>query len=151
VPPITVVIAAPDRAQRAACLRLLAPEKGIRVLGQARSGLEVLASARLKPRVLLLDLDLSRGGGSALLPALRRKSPGTKVILVAGRASAARILEALCHGARGYLDQKVLRTFLPKAVRTVDAGQAWVPRTMVPRIVERLARLAAPAVERELN
>jgi len=143
VPPITVVIADQDKARRTSCVRLLRPQKDIRVLGQARSGLEALAATRLKPQVLLLDLGLSRGSGSELLPALRKSSPGMKIILLAGRASETRILEGLCHGARGYLDKKFLRTFLAKAVRLVGAGQAWVSRGIVPGIVDRLARLTA--------
>jgi DNA-binding NarL/FixJ family response regulator len=138
VPPITVVIADRDRERRAECVRLLSLEKGIRILGQARSGLETLACAGLNPRILLLDLSFS-----ALLSALLLKSPGTKVILVAGRASETRILEALCNGAQGYVESRVLRTLLPKALRTVDAGQAWVPRGLVPNIVDRLTRLSA--------
>jgi DNA-binding NarL/FixJ family response regulator len=145
VPPITVVIADQDKARRTSCLRLLRLRRDIRVLGQARSGLEALAATRLRPQVLLLDLSLSRGHGSDLLPAIRKSSPGTKIILVAGRASETRILEGLCHGARGYLDKRFLRTFLAKAVRLVGAGQAWVSRGIVPGIVDRLARPAAQA------
>ena len=143
VPPITVVIADQDTARRTSCLRLLRPQKDFRVLGQARSGLEALAATRLKPQVLLLDLSLSRGHGSGLLPAIRKSSPETKIILVAGRVSETRILEGLCHGARGYLDKKLLRDFLAKAVRIVGSGQAWVSRKLVPNIVDRLARPAA--------
>lgn len=141
--PITVVIADHDEARRAACLRLLRPQHGIRILGLARSGLETLAAAGLHPRILLLDLSLSRGNSAALLPALRRRSPGTRVILVVARAPETRILEALCLGAQGYVETKVLQAFLPQAVRTVDAGQTWVPRRMVPDLVDRLARLSA--------
>ena len=56
-------------------------------------------------------------------------------------ASEARTLEALAHGARGYLDKALLTTFLARAVRVVDAGEAWVPRKMVARIMDRLAGL----------
>lgn len=142
-PQITVVIADQDKARRATCLRLLRTEKDIRVLGEARSGLETLAAARLNPQVLLLDLTLSRGGGSELIPALRHSSPGMKVIVVSGDASKARILEALSRGAQGCLEKKLLRKFLAKAVRIVDAGQAWVSRRFVPEIVDRVTRLAA--------
>lgn len=141
MPPITVVIADREPASRAACLRLLQPEKGIRVVGEARDGPEVIAAAKRKPRLLLLDFRLARGNGVALLRALRQRSPRTKVILLTRRASEAQILDGLSHGARGYLDKEVLRTFLPKAVRVVDAGQAWVPRKMVAKILDRLARL----------
>jgi DNA-binding NarL/FixJ family response regulator len=142
MPSISVVIADREKARRAACLRFLQPEKRIQVVAEARSSMEAIAAAvRFKPCILLLDLSLSREKGVALLPALRQKSPRTKVILLIGRASEARILEALSHGAQGYLEKKVLRAFLPKAVRVVDAGEAWVPRKMVPKIIDRLARL----------
>ena len=79
--------------------------------------------------------------GCPLIPALRQKSPQTKVILLTDGASEARTLEALAHGARGYLDKALLTTFLARAVRVVDAGEAWVPRKMVARIMDRLAGL----------
>ena len=140
--PITVVIAERQGADRAACLRLLEAESGIRVVGEAKNGLEAIASTgRLRPRVLLLDLALARSQGSPLIPALRQKSPQTKIILLTDGASEARTLEALAHGARGYLDKALLTTFLGRAVRVVDAGEAWVPRKMVTRIMDRLAGL----------
>jgi DNA-binding NarL/FixJ family response regulator len=49
-------------------------------------------------------------------------------------------LAALSNGARGYLKEKAISSFLPKAVRQVEAGEAWVPRKMVGKIVDRLAR-----------
>lgn len=143
MPPITVVIADREKASRAACLRLLRPEKGIRVVGEARSGLEAIAAVKLRPRILLLDVHMAAGNGVALLRILRQKSPRTKVILLTRRASQARILDVLAHGAWGYLDKKAFRTFLPKAVRLVEAGQAWVPRKMVAKILDRLAHLTA--------
>jgi DNA-binding NarL/FixJ family response regulator len=144
MPPITVVIAERQKADRTACLELLRSEAGIRVVGEARSALEVIASAaRLRPRILLLDLMLARASGSSLIAALRQKSPHTKVILLTERASQAGTLEALCHGARGYLDRSVVSEFLPRAVRVVDAGEAWVPRKMVTKLMDRLAARTA--------
>ena len=112
------------------------------MVGEAKNGLEAITSTgRLRPRILLLDLALARAQGSPLIPALRQKSPQTKVILLTDGASEARTLEALSHGARGYLDKALLTTFLARAVRVVDAGEAWVPRKMVARIMDRLAGL----------
>ena len=139
--PISVVIADREKTRRVACLRLLQPEKRVRVLGEARSGQGAIAAAKLQPRILLLGLSLSPGRSVILLRILRQKSPRTKVLLLITRASEARILEALSHGAQGYLETKVLRAFLLKAVRVVDAGEAWVPRKMVAKIADRLARL----------
>jgi len=139
---ITVIVAGHKKSGRAACLRLLQPEKGIRVVGEARSGLEAIAAgARLKTRILLFHLDLFKGKKINLLWALRQKSPRTKVILLTCRVPEKPILEALSHGARGYIQEKNFSTFLPKAVRRVDAGEAWVSRKMVAKIINRLAWL----------
>jgi DNA-binding NarL/FixJ family response regulator len=144
MPLITVLIADHDEARRAACARLLQPAKGIRVVGPAQGGLEDLASiAKLKPGILLLSLNSLENDKIAQLLVLRQKSPRTKVILLTRRAPEARILDALSCGARGYVEEEALRTFLAKAVRCVNAGEAWVPHKMVVRIIERLACLTA--------
>ena len=147
---ITVAIAHPEETTRAACLRILGPEQGIQVIAEARSSLDALADAvRFNPRILLLDISMSKINGIALLPTLREKSPQTKVILLARRPSQARIMEALSHGAVGYLKGKDIKIFLSKAVRRVDAGEAWVPRKMVAKIVKHLVRLTAPRSTRK--
>lgn len=144
MPPITVLIADDKKARRASCLSLLRNEQGIQVLGEAATALEAVALAlKLKPRILLLGLDLLKGKDNLLLLTLRQKSPQTRIILLTRVAPEARILEALSHGARGYLEEKVLSTFLAKAVQCVDADEAWVPRKMVAKIIDRLARLTA--------
>jgi DNA-binding NarL/FixJ family response regulator len=145
VPPITVVIADHDRRTRAACADLLEPVKGIAVVGKARSAREAVRAVRLKPRILLLDLALSGSRRHALVPVIRRQSPGTKVILLTERASERRILDALAQGAPGYLDKRSVQALLPKAVRVVAAGEAWVPRRMISKIVDRLATLSERA------
>jgi DNA-binding NarL/FixJ family response regulator len=144
--PISVVIADRGKSGRMICRTVLKPEKGIRVVGEAASGLDaVTAAERLKPSILLLDLDLFNGDGPSLLPVIRHKSPGTRVLLLTDDAPEAPTLEALSHGARGYLDRGALRTHLPRAVRAVGAGEAWVPRKVVSQIMARLARLSVPA------
>jgi DNA-binding NarL/FixJ family response regulator len=80
-----------------------------------------------------------------LLPILRRNSPDTRVIVLTGQSSVAALLEALSNGAFGYLNRRRLRAFLPKAVRKVAEGEAWVPRSVLPKLIERLSQLAAPA------
>lgn len=141
---ITVVVADEEKERRAVCLRLLAPEKGIRVVAEAGTAAETLDAARLAPRILLLDARLAKGRGLLLLPIFRRSSPGTKVIVMTGQSSGAALLEALASGAHGYLNRKLLRAFLPKAVRKVDQGEPWVSRKMLPRIIENLIRLGTP-------
>jgi DNA-binding NarL/FixJ family response regulator len=142
MPRITVLIADKDQARRTRCLRLLRPEKDILVVGEVRSTIEAIKGANtLRPRILLLSWSLLRNNGVSLLPVFRKNSPKTSIILLTNRAPEARILDAISHGARGYLSQKVLPALLTKAVRVVAEGEAWVPRAMVGRIIDRLAHL----------
>ena len=135
----TVLIADFEKAGRATCQRLLQPEKKIKVVGEARSGLEAMtAAAKLKPRVLLLDPSVA-GEGVSLVSTILEKSPKTRIILLSERASDADILDALSQGALGYLARPALPTYLTKAVRAVAAGEAWVPRRMVGRLIDQLA------------
>jgi len=135
----TVLIADFEKAGRATCQRLLQPEKKIKVVGEARSGLEAMtAAAKLKPRVLLLDPSVA-GEGVSLVSTILEKSPKTRIILLSERASDADILDALSQGALGYLARPALPTHLTKAVRAVAAGEAWVPRRMVGRLIDQLA------------
>jgi DNA-binding NarL/FixJ family response regulator len=142
MPPITVLVADQDQASRTRCLRLLRPEKDILVVGEVRSPIEAIkAGNSLRPRILLLAWSLLRDNGASLLSLFRKNSPKTSIILLPDRASEGLILDAISHGARGYLSQKVLPDFLAKAVRVVAEGEAWVPRAMVGRILDRLTRL----------
>jgi DNA-binding NarL/FixJ family response regulator len=144
-PVISIVIAAREKAGRAASRRLLESQKDIRVVGEARSGLDAATAAeKLKPSIMLLDLALFDADSTALLPVIRRKSPRTRVLLLSDSTPEALTLEALSHGARGFLDKATLGTYLSRAVRAVNAGEAWVPRKMVAKIMDRLARLTMP-------
>lgn len=143
--PITVMIADDERQRVRTCLRLLKVASGIRVVGKASTARDAIAAASLRPHVLLFDLKMARGNGVSPLLVLKAKSPRTKIILLTGRASETQILRVIAHGARGYLGAKLLPRFLVKAVRAVDAGESWVSRTMVTKIIDQLARLNAEA------
>lgn len=146
LPIVSVLIADRDRATRAAAARVIQSLRGMRIVGEAKSGLEaVSATARLKPRVVLLDLKLSSEFGATLVSVLRRKSARTRVILLVGRAPEAKILEALSHGAVGCVSKKDLVRFLPEALVAVSSGEAWMSRKLIPKIMDRLAAFTARA------
>ena len=140
MPPITVFVADSDKRRCNLCLSLLRTAK-IRVIGTARNAAEAITSADLKPQVLLFDLKLNENRDMPTLMCLRAKIPQTKVILLSGRAPDTLILDAISQGARGYLNSTLVRRFLVKAVRVVNAGESWVPRAMVAKLIDRLTRL----------
>ena len=142
---ITVLIADDQQKNRTTCLDLLRYEKKIHVVGEARNGLEALTGVtKLKPHILLLNFNLLKGKRIPFLQTLRLRSPKTKVILLTRRARETIILKALSYGVRGYLRESLLTTFLPKMVHVVNSGEAWVPRKMVPKIIDHLINLTPP-------
>ena len=147
---VSILIADSDKAARAAVARAIQPLRGMRVVGEAQTGLEaVSATARLKPGVVLLDLELSSEFGATLIAILRRKSARTRVILLVGRASESRIIEALSHGAVGCVTKKDVARFLPEALEAVASGEAWMSRKLIPKIMDRLAAFTARAEDLE--
>jgi DNA-binding NarL/FixJ family response regulator len=150
LPVVPILIADSERASRNAAARVVQSIRGMRVVGEAQTGHEaVSATARLKPRIILLDLQLSSDFGATLISVLRRRSARSRVILLVGRASEDRIVEALSHGAVGCVTKKEIPLFLPKALEAVAAGEAWMSRKLVPKIVDRLAGFSAPPRKRK--
>jgi len=143
VPLITVVIADSDTRRLGVCVRLLGGVRGIKVVATAGTVRETIETAVHQPHILLLDLKMTQANEAATLPLLRAKSPRTQIILLTGQASDAHVLAGISQGARGYLDAKLLRRFLVKAVRAVAAGESWVSRAMVGKLIDQLARLMA--------
>jgi DNA-binding NarL/FixJ family response regulator len=141
VPSITVVIADTDTRRLGTCVRLLQAARGITVVATAGAVRETIGMAVHQPDILLLDLKMTRANDAATIPLVRTKSPHTQIILLTGRASDGQVLNGISQGARGYLDAKLLRPFLVKAVRAVAAGESWVSRAMVGKLIDQLARL----------
>ena len=140
MPNVPILIADSEKSSRAAATRVIQKLRGMRVVGEARTGIEAVSlTGRLKPRVVLLDLSLSSEFGATLISVLRRKSSRTRVILLVGRASEARIIEALSHGAVGCVTKKDISRFLPEALEAVASGEAWMSRKLIPKIMDRLA------------
>ena len=93
---------------RRATTRVLAPEPGVQVVGEAASGAEALARIPdLRPDVVTLDLDMPGMDGLVVLKALLARDPGLRVIMLSAhtREGAEATLEALAAGAADFLDK----------------------------------------------
>jgi CheY-like chemotaxis protein len=100
---------------------------------------EVFRIRRLKPRVLLLNLDLGADEDCAMLVSIRRACPEALMVLLADdSAQEDQILQALEIGVRGYLNHKAAKSQILKAIQVVDSGEAWVPRNMLDKIMGRV-------------
>jgi len=111
----------------AALERVLSREADFAVIGFASDGAGAIELVRsTQPDLVLLDLCLPDVDGIDLIPALRRISPGSKIVVVTGvdRASSAR--RALTAGASGYLTKTCPMDDLYRAIRRVCDGRTLV-------------------------
>jgi DNA-binding NarL/FixJ family response regulator len=137
---IRVVIADANLARHAECERLVRQGRHLKLVANAVRTEDVLPMvSQYRPRVLMLGLDLCDGAGGDPVPALRVRCPQTKVVLLPARAGQEdRVLRALGNGACAYLTPETLRRQLCDALHGVDNGEAWVPREMLGKILDRL-------------
>ena len=81
-PSVTILIADSEKSSRAEATRAIQSLRGMRVVGEAGTGIEAVSmTGRLKPRVVLLDLNLSSEFGASLISVLRRKSARPVILL----------------------------------------------------------------------
>lgn len=149
--PLSVLIVDDHFVVRSGLAASLELDDGIKVVGEAERGEDVVAAYRhCHPQVVLMDLQLPGMGGITATAALREHDRGAKVLIFSTFARDDEIQAALDAGALGYLQKSASREELLTALRTVAQGR----RYLVPELARRLNALRlGPAItprEREI-
>ncbi len=111
------------------------------VVGEAADGQEVVRLVeRLKPGVVLLDLEMPEVDGVEALERLRDSGAETPAIVFTAYDTDERILGALRAGARGYLLKGASRTEIFDAVRAVHSGGSLLQPAITNRLLDRIDR-----------
>jgi two-component system response regulator NreC len=132
---ITIVLADDHQVVRSGLRILLDAEEGFEVLGEAGNVTAALQKVLdQRPRVLVLDLNMSGESSLSAIPRLRRQSPGTQIVVLTMQDELAFVREALRSGALGYVLKDAADAELVQAVRSAAEGQTYVN----PRLQSRL-------------
>lgn len=117
---------------------LLEKSAGLEVVGAVDSG---AAAARLvgtlKPDVVLLDTSTENCDGLGALREIKRRSPGTCVLVLTVQDSEEYIWAALQAGADGYVLKEASRAELHMAIDCVLGGKRFISPTVSSQIVSR--------------
>jgi DNA-binding NarL/FixJ family response regulator len=97
----------------------------------------VAAALREQPDVCLLDIHMP-GSGVAAIWEITARLPQAKVVMLTVSKDDADVLAALRAGAAGYLLKDMDLDRLPDALAGVLQGEAAIPRTLVPRLLDEL-------------
>jgi two-component system nitrate/nitrite response regulator NarP len=128
------VLLADDHPMIAAALDVLLRGSDYELVGRARSGSDALAQVqRLKPQMLLLDVNMPDGGGLDVLRQLRGVRRAPVVILLTAGMDDTQLLTADRLGPEGMVLKTSDPGLLLECMEQVRGGQRWVD----PEIAER--------------
>lgn len=135
--PSVSVVVVDDQTLVRQGIRSLLELAEIAVVGEADDGEAALAVvADTRPDVVLLDLRMPRYDGLWTLERLREEGIEVPVLILTTFDDDTLVLDALRHGAQGYLLKDVTLDQLARAVRTLADGGTLV----APSITDRLLR-----------
>jgi DNA-binding NarL/FixJ family response regulator len=116
-------------------------QDGIEVAGEAGDGEQAIRLAsELEPDVILMDLVMPGVDGVTAMRAVRKRSPGCRVIVLTSFLDDERLMPAIEAGADGYLLKDVEPSELARAIRTAHTGHAMIAPSVAGRLLRTLSR-----------
>jgi len=113
----------------------LGREEDMAIVGEAGTADEALELVeRLRPRLVLLDLQLPDASGMDMCRKLQSLVPKLRILVLTGYSEDATVIAALRSGAHGYVLKDVRMDELLLAVRTVAGGRGYLD----PRVTQKM-------------
>ena len=131
------ILIADDHAMVRAGLRMLIEqEPHMRVVGEAGDlAAAVALAAREQPNIILLDLDMGGQNGLDVIPDLLAAAGQARVLVLTGVRDPEAHRDAVRRGALGVLLKDQAAEVLIKAIEKVQAGEAWLDRTLMSHVL----------------
>ncbi|MDJ0464938.1 response regulator transcription factor [Streptomyces sp. H27-C3] len=153
--PVRILLCDDHAVVRAGLLALLGSEPDIEVVGEAGNGEEAVAmAAKLKPDVVLMDLQLGEGidGVEATRRIAAMPAGGPHVLVLTTYDTDADITRAIGAGATGYLLKAERPEELFAAIRSAAQGRSTLSAPVASRVMARMRGTRPPTLtERELD
>ena len=122
------IVLADDHVVVRSGLRLvLEGEAGWRIVAEAGNAVDARRHVRAHlPDVLVLDLHMPGESGLTAIPAIRRESPSTSIVVLTMEHAPAFARQALRAGASGYVLKEAAEAELVLAIRIVASGGTYL-------------------------
>ena len=149
---IRVILADDHMVVRAGLKALLTANPDIEVVGEAMNGRDAVALVeRLKPAVVVLDLDMPVMDGVTATREIRQRSPDTRILILTMHTEDEHLVALLEAGASGYLVKSAADRELADAVRAVAAGDTYVQPQFARALAKQVSRRGDRADDRTLH
>ncbi len=147
--PISILVVDDHALLREGVRAMLATQADMRIVGEADNGRRAVEEyARLRPDIVLMDLQMAEMPGLDAIAAIRAIHPDARIIVLTTYSGDGRAIKALRAGAMGYLLKASLRKQLLDAIRSVHLGGKHLDATVATAIA--LHVLEDPLTEREI-
>jgi DNA-binding NarL/FixJ family response regulator len=138
---IRVLIADDQALVRAGFRMIIDAQEDMRVVGEARDGLEAVdLSRRTNPQIVLMDIRMPNVDGIEATRQLSASSHTPRVIILTTYDLDEYVFDALAAGASGFLLKDVPPEDLVKAIRVTDGGDALLAPSITRRLIEEFSR-----------
>lgn len=108
----------------------------IMVVGEASDGVEAVEMAeKLRPDIVLMDINMPRLGGIEATIEIKKRSPQTKILVLTQYDDREYILRFLKAGVSGYLLKKAVGSELVTAIRAVARGELYLYPSIAKEVV----------------
>ena len=134
------ILLADDHPMIRAAIEVLLRDTGYEVVGMAGTGEAALQDiARLRPDILLLDIQMPGGSGLEVLRQLRADKSAVRVILLTAGVDDTALMEAKALKVRGIVLKNSDPAYLLECLDSVSAGRMWID----PELAKRSRKLAS--------
>jgi DNA-binding NarL/FixJ family response regulator len=133
-----VILGEAQTLMRAGLRRLVEDRTGAQVVGEAGDGQALLELAgRLRPDIVMTEVDLPVMSGFEVLEQVRRHYPEIKVLMVSRHRDGPHIHSALRGGASGFLVKDAEPVELELAMHTLGRGQTYLSPSIAHNALDR--------------
>jgi two-component system, NarL family, response regulator DegU len=131
---------------------ILELEPGMAVVGEAADGEEAVQRAlKLRPDIVLMDIQMPRRSGVEATALITAACPQTRVIVLTTFDYEEYVFDAVKAGAMGYLLKDVPVPELMDTIRRVHAGESFIQPRVASKLLLEFGRRSRAPVEEELT
>jgi DNA-binding NarL/FixJ family response regulator len=147
---IRILIADDHYIVRIGLIALVNTEPDMEVVAEAADGVQALELfGKFHPDLALLDMRMPIKNGIQATIEIKAKFPAAKVLMLTAFDGDEEIHKALQAGAEGYVFKNSSGEKLIPALRSVLAGQRWIPKEVASRLASR--KLFEELTQREIQ
>jgi len=140
-PRLRILLADDHELLRRGIRGLLQAKRRWRVVGEARDGVEAVAMAKkMKPDVVILDINMPNLNGLEATPQIREAAPTAKILILTLHESAEMVRRALEAGAQGFVLKSDLAQGLVTALKEISRSKVFLTPKASDIVVQEFLR-----------